>query len=63
MNTHPCTLTKTLDEADDTSPAPFGWHFHGAESQKDMDTAGGMEKNGGTEEECDTGRGLYFYRV
>lgn len=57
MNTHPCTLTKALDEADDTSPAPFSWHFHGAVSQTDMDTAGGMEKNGGTEEEWDTGRG------
>jgi len=32
MNTCPCTLTKALDEADDTSPAPLSWHFHGAEN-------------------------------
>lgn len=30
MNTPPVfTLTEALDEADDTSPAPFCWHFHG----------------------------------
>lgn len=29
----PCVLTEALDEADDTSPAPSSWHFHGAGSQ------------------------------
>lgn len=24
----PCMLTEALDETDDTSPAPFSWHFH-----------------------------------
>lgn len=28
---HPFVLTKALDEADDTSPAPFSWHFHGVQ--------------------------------
>lgn len=27
-NTQACRLTEALDEADDTSPAPFGWHLH-----------------------------------
>ena len=42
MNTHPCMLTKAFDEADDTSPAPFSWHFHGADSNtvSDEDTVG-----------------------
>lgn len=31
-NTHPRVLTEALDEADDTSPAPFSWHFHGVNS-------------------------------
>lgn len=32
MNAQAFTLTKALDEADHTSPAPFRWHLHGADS-------------------------------
>lgn len=39
---NPCTLTEALDEADDTSPAPFSWHFHGAVTQRDEDTVDKM---------------------
>lgn len=47
MPTHTLrTLTKTLDEADDTCPAPFSWHFHGVNSQTNMES--GMESNVGS---------------
>lgn len=57
--THPCVLTEAFDEADDTSPAPFSWHFHGVNSHTEKQRGvevGKMTKKVAREEECDTGR-------
>lgn len=45
------TLTKALDEADDTRPAPFRWNFHSTQivTRRKVGEGGWDRENGGNE--------------